>query len=213
VGQTLAAVENSRDDPSQWRTKQLDVPFAKYTPEHDLSWGSALLAEGDDVYIYGYSERGKGLGKKRLVLARAPAREIDDFKTWRFCTADGWSPTPDDAAALADSLATEFSVCRVPGGEGYILVYTDAGLGDRIVGRFSTAPRGPWSAPVLLYRCPEMAEDKGLFSYAAKMHQWTTTPNVLLISYCVNSWEFSRLFKDEKVYRPKFVRVELRPVK
>ena len=39
------------------------------------------------------------------------------------------------------------------------------------------------------------------------------TINELLVSYCTNAWEFSRLFRDEKVYRPRFVRVRLAPAK
>jgi hypothetical protein len=96
----------------------------------------------------------------------------------------------------------------LPGGKGYVLVYTENGLGDRVLGRFSNAPEGPWSAPVLLYKCPEMGKDKGVFSYAGKAHPWAAKDE-LLISYCVNTWEFARLFREEGVYRPLFVRVRL----
>ena len=58
-----------------------------------------------------------------------------------------------------------------------------------------------------------MARDKGVFCYAAKAHPWAATGNELLVSYCVNAWDFGRLFRDEAVYRPKFVRVELGPGK
>jgi hypothetical protein len=99
----------------------------------------------------------------------------------------------------------------VPGGKGFVAVYTENGLGERIMGRFADAPGGPWSEPVLLYRCPEMAKDKGVFTYAAKAHPWAARGQELLVSYCVNSWEFARLFRDETVYRPKFVGVQLGP--
>jgi hypothetical protein len=35
----------------------------------------------------------------------------------------------------------------------------------------------------------------------------------LPLSYCVNAWEFARLFRDAEAYRPKFVRVKLTPSK
>jgi hypothetical protein len=54
-----------------------------------------------------------------------------------------------------------------------------------------------------------MAKDKGVFCYAAKAHPWAAADRELLISYCVNTWEFARLFREEEVYRPKFVRVRL----
>ncbi len=172
-----------------------------------------MLADGGHLYVYGYDEpRGQGFGKRRLTVARVPAEKLDDFAAWRFRTADGWSDKAADAAPSVDGLATEFSVNRLPGGNGYVLVFTENGLGARIIGRFAASPAGPWSAPRLLYTCPEMARDKGLFSYAAKAHPWATTGRELLVSYCVNAWDFGRLFRDEQVYRPKFVRVELRPV-
>ena len=212
VGQWLAVVENPDDKPGAWRVKQLRVPFALFRPGRERSWGSAVLADGGHLYVYGYREQGKGIGKRQLTVARVPVAKVDDFKAWRFRTAEGWSEDPAAAAPLAGGLATEFSVSRLSGGRGYAAVYTENGLGDRIVGRFAERPWGPWSPPVLLYRCPEMARDKGVFCYAAKAHPWAAG-NSLLVSYCVNAWKFARLFRDEAVYRPRFVRVKLKPTK
>jgi hypothetical protein len=58
-----------------------------------------------------------------------------------------------------------------------------------------------------------MGKDKGVFSYTAKAHAWAATGDELLVSYCVNTWEFARLFRDDTVYRPRFVRVKLRLAK
>jgi hypothetical protein len=213
VGQWLAVIDNPDADPGSWRVKQLEVPFAAFGPGRLRSWGSALLADGEQLFVYGYEEQGKDIARRRLTVARVPAASLDDFTAWRFRTGEGWSDRPTEAVALADGLATELSVSKRPDGKGFVAVYTENGLGDRIVGRFADAPEGPWSAPLLLYRCPEMGKDKGVFSYAAKAHPWAATGNELVISYCVNTWEFGRLFKDETVYRPKFIRVELGPAK
>jgi hypothetical protein len=147
-----------------------------------------------------------------LTVARAPAGKVGDFAAWRFRTAAGWGERADEAAPLAGGLATEFSVGRVPGGKGYVAVYTENGLGDRVEGRFAEMPVGPWSEPVLLYHCPEM-RDRGVFCYAAKAHAWASAGDELLVSYSTNAWELARLFRDDKVYRPKFVRVRLGPAK
>ena len=212
TGLSLAAVENPDDEPGAWRVGQRKVPFAAFAPGRERSWGSAVLADGGHLYVYGYLESGEGIARKRqLTVARAPAARPDDFAAWRFRTAGGWGERPDDAAPLADRMGTEFSVARAPGGKGYVLVYTENGLGDRILARFADAPDGPWSAPLLLYTCPEMRKDKGVFCYAAKAHAWAAADGELLVSYCVNTWEFARLFRDDAVYRPKFVRVKLGP--
>jgi len=206
-------IDNPGDEPEKWRVKQHRLPFAAFGPGRERSWGSAVLHDGDYLYVYGYDERGKGLGRRRLTVARVPAGKLADFGAWRFWTGRGWGEKAEDAAPLAGGLATEFSVSRVPGGKGYVLVCTENGMGDRIVGRFAGSPQGPWSAPVLLHRCPEVAKDKGVFCYAAKAHPWAARGNELLVSYCTNAWEFARLFRDEKVYRPRFVRVRLAPAK
>jgi hypothetical protein len=211
VAQWLAVVENPDDEPEKWRVRQRRMPFADFGPDRERSWGSAVLEDDGFVYVYGYDEaKGNGIGNRRLTVARVPAAKLDDFGAWRFRTADGWSAKAADATAWADGLATELSVSRAPGGKQYVAVYTENGLGDRIVGRFADAPDGPWSAPLLLYTCPEMGADKGVFSYAAKAHPWAGAADELVVSYCVNTWQFSRLFRDDQVYRPKFVRVTMR---
>ncbi len=208
IGQTLAVVENPTDEPDKWKIEFHNLPFVQFTPNHERSWGSATLEDDQYLYVYGYDEvKGKGIGKRQLLTARVSAKQLIDFATWRFWTGNEWSDKPSDAAALASGMATEFSVSRLAGEKGYMAVYTENGLGDRIVGRLAAKPQGPWSEPMLLYKCPEMAKDKGVFSYAAKAHAWAGNKDGLLISYCVNTWDFGRLFKDELVYRPKWVRV------
>jgi hypothetical protein len=210
VGQRLAMVNNPADEPETWRVKLRQLPMVEFAAQRQRSWGSAILTEGDDVYVYGFDEhRERGTIRRQLTVARVAVAKLEDFTAWQFRGKEGWSEKPGDAAALADGLATEFSVSRAPGGKGYVAVYSENGLSDRIVGRFADRPEGTWSAPAFLYRCPEMAKDKGVFTYSAKAHPWAAKENELLISYCVNSWEFGRLFTDDAVYRPKFVRVEL----
>ncbi|HTU91727.1 MAG TPA: DUF4185 domain-containing protein [Gemmataceae bacterium] len=212
LAQWLAVIENAADEPLHWRMKYHKIPFAQFTPTRAQSWGSAALADGKHLYIYGFQEQGK-MKRRKLLAARAPADNWTDFASWRFRTVDGWSANAAEAAPLASGLATEFSVSRLPDEKGYALVYTENGLSDRIMARWASTPAGSWSDPVLLYRCPEMAKDKGVFCYSAKAHPWAVKNNELLVSYCVNTWEFARLFAEEKVYRPQFVRIKLRPSK
>ena len=89
-------------------------------------------------------------------------------------------PAGDDKAAeatkLADGMGTEFSVTPLPGGDGFVMVTTENGLSDKIMGRFAAAPEGPLvRRPVLAStNVPEMSKDKGIFSYAAKAHSWAS---------------------------------------
>ncbi|MGE3410380.1 MAG: DUF4185 domain-containing protein [Pirellulales bacterium] len=212
VGQWLAIVENPDDPPGQWRVEQKQIPFAHFGADEERSWGSALLADGDWVYVYGYHDATKKPGQRRMTVARVARLELADFAAWRFRGLDEWTADPAAAAPLVPGLATEYSVTALSP-DGFLAVYTENGLGDKIVGRRAYSPHGPWSKPVVLYRCPEMERDQGLFSYAAKAHGWAAEDGELLVSYCVNAWKFSRLFEDSRVYRPRFVRIRLHGAK
>jgi hypothetical protein len=207
VGQWLAVVNRPLDEPEKWNVELIRIPFAEFNEKCERVWGSALLVDGDYVYVYGIEDHDRKLGSKGLIAARSPLATLAEFDAWEFRTSAGWSKTPEPQGLVA-GLANEFSVSRLASGR-YLLVYTESGLGDRIEGRLTASPDGPWSEPLRLYTCPEMAADKDLFCYAAKAHSWATEGNELLISYCVNAWQFGRLFEDDTVYRPKFVKVTL----
>jgi hypothetical protein len=214
IGQVLAVVENPEDEPEKWRVQQHRVPFSKEEASGERSWGAAALVKDGYLYVYGCDEpKRKGPTTKHMVLARVAIEHVEDFTAWRFRTPDGWSARPDDAARIASRVANEYTVTPLPDGDGYVAVCSENGLSDRIVAHFARAPEGPWSDATLLYKSPEMKADKGLMTYAAKAHAWAAEGNELVVSYCVNPWQFGRLFEDEKLYRPKFVRVKLGPGK
>lgn len=213
AGLWLGTVANPADDPTAWKITYAKVPHADFTPERKQAFGSAVLAAGEHVYVYGFEEKpGKPFPVRRLVAARAPAKQLADFAAWRFLgEKGGWTADPKDAVGLADGIGTELSVSYLPGLKLYALVYTENGLSDRIVGRFAAAPEGPWSEPVLLYTCPEMTKDKRVFTYAAKAHPHLAANGTeLVVSYVVNSFDLAPVLNDAELYRPRFVRVTLK---
>ncbi len=213
VGQWLGVVENPADDPTAWKMTQHKLPWVEFTRDHKLSFGSAALVVGEYLYVYGTEETPqKGwFPNRRMVLARVPTGKAADFKAWRFLADGGWKEDANSLRPLADGLAVEYSVSYLPGLKKYAVVYTELGMSDKIVGRFADAPEGPWSEPVLLYRCPEMKRDKTVFTYAAKAHPHLSTGNELVVSYVVNAFDLWQVLKDATLYWPKFVRVELGP--
>jgi hypothetical protein len=95
IGQWLAVVENPGDEPEKWRAKQHQLTFAEFGPDRERSWGSAVMTVGEDLYVYGYDqERGKGIGTRQLIVARVPAKKLEDWAAWRFRTAKGWGEKP-----------------------------------------------------------------------------------------------------------------------
>jgi hypothetical protein len=204
----LGTVSNPDEVPTNWKATYAKVPFAEFTKERKRSFGSAVLRARDQLYVYGYEEKpGKPFPSRKLLVARVPAEKLAEFSAWQFLADGNWSPEVAKAAPSADGLATEFSVTYLPGLKQYALVYTDNGLSDKIVGRFSPTPEGPWSDPVLLYRSPEMKQNKKLFTYAAKAHPHLSGENELVISYVVNAHDLGTVLDDATLYWPRFVRV------
>ena len=211
VSQWLGEVHNPGDAPTAWRTTYTRLPFAEFAPGRTRSFGSATLRVKDDVYVYGYDEKpGKPFAVRKLVVARVPAGKLADYDSWRFFSGGEWKPDAKELTALADNVATELSVSYLPAFKQFVLVYTENGLSERIVGRFADAPEGPWSKPVVLYTCPEMKRDKRLFTYAAKAHPHLAGDGELVVSYVVNSFELAPVINDATLYRPRFVRVTLK---
>ena len=102
-------------------------------------------------------------GHRQAAADRGPGagREGGRLRGVALPHVGGLERTPADAATLADGLATEFSVTRLPSGKGYVLVYTESGLGDRSSAGSPTLRKGRGPTRVLLYRCPEMAQGQG----------------------------------------------------
>ena len=211
VDQWLGTIANPDAEPTEWKAKYVKLPFADLASERKVSFGAAVLRDGEHLYVYGYEERpAKPFPGRKMLVARVPIAKIADFDAWRFFSHGEWKPDVKDASPAFGELATEYSVSFVPGLKRFVAVYTENGLGDRVLGRFADSPVGPWSEPLLLYRCPEMKANKKLFSYAAKAHPHLAAEREIVLTYCVNSFEFAPVIDDATLYWPNFVRVKLK---
>ncbi len=209
VARQLGVIANPDDVPTDWRVSEVKLPFTDIGPKREITFGSAVLRDGDDLYVYGIDEDVKPGGKaKHLIVARVPAAQVADMTAWRFFHDGNWQKDFEVCDRLADGLANEFSVSYLPARHCYALVYTENGLSPRIVARTAAKPWGPWSAPTLLYECPEMAKHKGVFCYAAKAHLLLAADDELVVSYVVNAYDLWGTLADARLYWPRFVRVK-----
>jgi hypothetical protein len=207
----LGTVSNPDAEPTKWKVDYAKVPFATFGDKRKVSFGSAAIAVGDHVYVYGYEETPtRFFPHRKLLVARAPKNELADFKQWRFLTDGEWTADAKAATGSASELGTELSVSYLPKLKQYALVTTENGLSAKIVARFAPSPEGPWGDPVLLYTCPEMKNDKKVFTYAAKAHAHLAGENELVISYATNGYELSTTINNADLYWPTFVRVKLK---
>jgi hypothetical protein len=211
IGQSLGVVPNPDDDPTSWRCEQLKLPCTIFSPERELTFGAAVLRDRDYLYIYGTDEAVKPTQRDRyLIVARVGLAHIKDFTAWRFYDGAGWSADFNTSKRMVSGMASEGSVSYLPDVKQYVLVYTDGGLSERILARTAPGPTGPWSAPAVLYRCPEAGRDKRIFCYGAKAHPTLARGNELVVSYVANSFDFWQVAADATIYLPRFILVKYR---
>src|SRR5262245_36800631 len=111
IGQWLGVVANPDDDPLSWRITQHKIACTLFSPERQINFGAAALAEGENLFIYGtHEDRRAGGLKRHLILARAPANKIEDFDAWRFFDGGQWVGDHLAASHLFDGMASEGSV-------------------------------------------------------------------------------------------------------
>ena len=209
VGEWLATVANPLDDPALWRVTYQKLPSFEISKDRNVIFGAAVMRSGEDVFIYGVDEIAAWpFPNKRMILARVPANSLAEFSAWRFYRDGEWVTDFRKASHLTDGMANEFSVSYQQESKQFLAVYSDHGMSDRIMARASKTPWGPWSKPVVLFTCPEMKRDKKVFCYAAKAHPSESSPDGLLVSYVVNSFDFWQVARDASLYWPRFVTVK-----
>ena len=208
IGTWLGEVSNPLAPPSHWAVKQTKVPFAQFSPGEERSFGSALLAADGFFYIYGTHSQP---GSKMMILARAPETKLADFASWQFRAADGWSANFAACADLCPQVANEYSVSWMQVLKQYVLVCTENGLSEKIITRTASQPWGPWSAPAVVFNCPETKWSQKIFYYSAKAHPMLSPANKeLIVTYAANAYDFARLLNDARLYWPRFVRLNFK---
>ena len=213
VGCWLGRVPNPDDLPPQWKFSVRKVPFTTLANDSALILGGGVMRDGDFVYIGGTDTRAetkKRFGHGGVVLARVSADRMSDFKQWRFFGDGQWQKDFRKVTPVLADGASEFSLTYLSRAKKYVAVYMDGGIRGRIVMRLASAPEGPWSEPCVVFRCPELDWDAKAFCYSAKAHpELATAPDELIITYAANSWDFWTLFKEPRLYWPRFVRVQV----
>lgn len=212
AGSWLGHVANPEDPPPTWHLDIQKIPWATFSATRNTFFGSALLNLSGFIYIYGITEDiGDDFHRKYMILARVPEARLGDFNQWRFFAKDRWSSDFSEATRLCENMANEYSVSYQPALTKYVVVYSENGISEKIVARLASKPSGPWSEPLLLYRCPEASWHEDIFCYAAKAHaDISLTTDELIITYVANSIDFQKVAQDARLYRPRFLRIRFK---
>ena len=164
----------------------------------DISYGSCILEDGDYTYIYGISSRPF---QKRAHVARVQGGDLKD--TWEYYNGQSWTDNPS-SHIIAQNVSDQFSIFK--DGEIYYAVTHEIIFGNKIFIAQSTSPTGPFTNNRTLYCTPETGGD--IFTYNSFVHPELSENGELRISYNINSFDFTDLFSDVDLYRPRFIRVD-----
>lgn len=164
----------------------------------EISYGSAVLEDENYLYIYGISTQ---FLSKKAHVARVPDGDIAG--TWEFYNGTSWTPQISNYA-IAEGVSDQFSMLKAE--NTYYLVTHEIVFGEEIFIMESSSPVGPWTNKRTLYCTPEAGGD--IFTYNSFVHPELAENGELRISYNINSFDFSDLFDNADLYRPKFIRVD-----
>jgi hypothetical protein len=161
-----------------------------------ISWGAAIMEDLTFTYVYGVQSDDQG---KRLFVARTNA---DLSATWEYYAGAEWSADPAEATSVFDGVSEQFSVFKYA--DTYYLLTQDNFFGKEINLYTASLPEGPFADKRISYCTPETGGD--IFTYNAFAHPHVYQDS-LLVSYNVNSFDYTDILESADNYRPYFVRI------
>jgi hypothetical protein len=200
----LLRIDNPADEPAKWKIERRRLG-------KELKLGVACCFDGDYLYAFAnvpgpHRPLDSPLAVTRIAKSKLAKLDVGGFE----CRAkDGWTSDLKSAEPIFRDGATEMSVQRLRGIDGWIAVYMPLGISGDIAVRHAERPEGPWSAPLKVYRCPKEAKD--VFLYAAKGHaELAQRDGQLIVTYCRNIGALGEHVKRPDIYAPQFVEIQLR---
>jgi hypothetical protein len=195
--------------------EEADTPLFYEDPEGwSVVYGQAILSKlaesgnpDPDGYIYFYGVK-DGNGSKEMTVSRVPEEYIDNYLFWEYWDGNAWSPDISDSYSITQNISQEFSVSQISQ-DLYIAVFQLNGVGEEVAYRLGSSVIGPFGFFNIVWSTPESDLDPDYFTYNAKAHPHLSNEEALLISYNVNSYEFSDHFSDAGLYRPRFVSIPI----
>ncbi len=210
IGTRLARISNVERPPAQWKIEYFDLLRGKVYP------GTAIAEDGDYAYFFALVERQP---HSPVILTRLPLAALGGpAMNLEYLARDGgWKGgvNADDAQVVMQDGASEMTVSYHRGLERWIAVSLESRfLSNKVILRTAPALTGPWSHPATIYEIPEMRRDyplwdKDTWCYAAKEHKEFARESQVLITYACNSFNFSKLVANTKIYVPRAVLVPL----
>ncbi|RIA08608.1 uncharacterized protein DUF4185 [Flavobacteriaceae bacterium MAR_2010_72] len=186
--------------------EQTDFP---YTQINNIHWGHSLLKEDNYTYIYGtFSDKKTA----KMHVSRATMNAENKLHNFEFFDGKTWSDNAKKTVAMDGiniNTSEQFSVFKLE--DKYVLLTQERDLfAGNIYSYISDSPVGPWRNEKLLFHATEQENTKDkIFTYNAMAHPQYVKDNMLLVSFCVNSFDVPSIHENVSYYRPRFIRVPL----
>lgn len=177
-----------------------------------IHYGAAALNDIEStgyLYIYAQTDIENGLSPVTEVYV-ARTKENTLYSAWEFWNGTSWVSDEKAASALQglDSVpvSSQFNVFRL--GDKYVLLAQNKAWNSGEIYTFtSSSPNGPWGNRKLIYKIPDL-QNKNWYTYNAMAHPQFEKDGMILISFNVNTNEFSEQISNVESYRPRFFWVE-----
>jgi hypothetical protein len=211
----LVIVDNPQDDPTRWRYQ---IKPLKSSAKRVL-YGVACLDDAKYHYIFcANGAVGLDFYKHPASLARLAKGNKSAFSTNNLEWWSGeWLSHYELPETLFEDAASEMSISRVPGCNGYFAFYIPADK-KAVMMRHAAKLEGPWSERETVCALPPglpgtapLKNTADMLYYSAKVHPQYSANNEVVITYCTNSSSFEKLSKDASVYFPQSLKVKLAP--
>lgn len=175
-----------------------------YYGADNIHFGAAALADGDYNYIYAQVDIRNDLNPvTEVYVARATEQNL--WGPWEYWDGNTWTDVSERAAALQGlasvPVSSQFNVFKLRG--KYVLLTQNKALGNGEIYTFtSDTPQGPWTNRKVIYKVQN--ENSSWYTYNAMAHPQFERDNLILVSYNVNTSNFSEQFSNVYSYRPRF---------
>ncbi|MDC0635234.1 DUF4185 domain-containing protein [Flavobacteriaceae bacterium] len=185
---------------------QVDFPYTQINKVH---WGHSLINENDYTYVYGTWNDTK---VANMHVSRATMSDNNKLENFEFFDGKNWSEDATKTTAMDGikiNTSEQFSVFKLK--DKYVLLTQERDLfAGNIYSYISDSPSGPWRNEKLLFHATEQENSKDqIFTYNAMAHPQYLEDDMLLVSYCVNSFIVPSIHENVSYYRPRFIRVPI----
>lgn len=211
VGLTLAKVVNpSLASPDKWDVDFIPISLFAF-PMDNLH----ITLVTHDGYLYFFAENNDKGKLLRVNLAFIDSLQ-DHFEYYSLAHTWKQGVRPEDMEVVL-SAQVGSTITYHEELKKWVMVCGPGFMNNKIGLRTATSLTGPWSDQTIVYECPEITPgtasyNKSNFCYFGRecFQNYDKKGRTMMITYDINTSDFSEINSNTKIYTPKVISVPLR---